>query len=136
MNPARHFTLAEANALLPRVKELVGQVRAHARALRARAASSGAPGEDTPAWDAGERQVDPAYFARLQALSAAADLLRDEGVQVKDLDRGLVDFPAQHEGRTVLLCWMEGEETIGHFHELDAGYAGRRPVEELRPGIE
>jgi hypothetical protein len=55
---------------------------------------------------------------RLQAL----------GVQVKDLDRGLVDFPALRDGEEVLLCWQVGEEVVAYWHGVDEGFAGRKPL--------
>jgi len=51
-------------------------------------------------------------------------------IQVKDLDRGLIDFPAMREGREVFLCWERGEDDIGFWHELETGYAGREPLDE------
>jgi hypothetical protein len=52
------------------------------------------------------------------------------GVQVKDLDIGLLDFPCQVEGRTVLLCWKLGEKGITHWHGTSEGFAGRKPIDE------
>jgi hypothetical protein len=52
------------------------------------------------------------------------------GVQVKDLDIGLLDFPCEVEGRTVLLCWKLGETGITHWHGTDEGFAGRNPIDE------
>jgi hypothetical protein len=52
------------------------------------------------------------------------------GVQVKDLDIGLLDFPCQVEGRTVLLCWKLGETGITHWHDTSEGFAGRKPIDE------
>lgn len=57
--------------------------------------------------------------------SVLKELDRSE-IQVKDLEKGLVDFPALIDGREVFLCWEKTEEDIGHWHELDAGYAGRK----------
>jgi hypothetical protein len=57
-------------------------------------------------------------MAQLQAL----------GVVVKDLDRGLIDFPHRREGREVYLCWEYGEERIDYWHETDSGYSGRQPL--------
>ena len=61
-------------------------------------------------------------FVELQAGAAA---LGEREIVLRDLDRGLIDFPAIREGREVYLCWIEGEPDIGFWHELDAGYAGR-----------
>jgi hypothetical protein len=52
------------------------------------------------------------------------------GVQVKDLDIGLLDFPCQVDGQTVLLCWRLGEKTITHWHGVSEGFAGRKPIDE------
>ena len=54
--------------------------------------------------------------------------LTDIGCQLKDIQAGLIDFPAEFEGRPILLCWKAGEESVGHWHEVDAGFSGRRPV--------
>jgi hypothetical protein len=51
-------------------------------------------------------------------------------VQVKDLEKGLLDFPCEVEGEIVLLCWLWGEEKITHYHGLEDGFAGRKPVTE------
>jgi hypothetical protein len=53
---------------------------------------------------------------------------RQGGIVLRDLDRGLIDFPAIRDGREVYLCWVEGEPDIGYWHELDAGYAGRQKL--------
>jgi hypothetical protein len=65
--------------------------------------------------------------AFLDMRSALADLQEQE-IVLRDLDRGLVDFPALREGREVYLCWIEGEDEIAFWHDLDAGYGGRQPL--------
>jgi len=70
------------------------------------------------------KQVGEA-FLELRAGAAAFDA-RD--IVLRDLDRGLVDFPALREDREVYLCWVDGEPEIGFWHDLDAGYAGRQPL--------
>lgn len=70
------------------------------------------------------RQVGEAF---LQVRELLAELLQ-RGIVVRDVDRGLVDFPAIREDREVYLCWELGEEEIGYWHELDAGYRGREPL--------
>jgi hypothetical protein len=67
--------------------------------------------------------------ARLDEL---VDELNDVGVELKDYQTGLVDFVGRHDGRDVYLCWKLGEERITHWHELNAGFAGRKPVSLLR----
>jgi len=51
-----------------------------------------------------------------------------QGVLIKDLDQGLIDFPAERDGRVVMLCWRLGEESISYWHEYDGGFPGRRPL--------
>ncbi len=71
--------------------------------------------------------------AELEALAAEIELclaeLDEIGLQVKDLDEGLVDFPALHEGREILLCWKVGEDRVAYWHGIDEGFAGRKPIE-------
>jgi hypothetical protein len=54
--------------------------------------------------------------------------LNEKGIEIKDLGRGLVDFPSEREGRVVYLCWMYGEDDITYWHELDTGFPGRQPI--------
>ena len=61
-------------------------------------------------------------------LVAVLEELERVGVQVKDLDRGLVDFPCPHRGRLVLLCWELGEDEVAFWHGADEGFAGRKPL--------
>jgi hypothetical protein len=65
-------------------------------------------------------------------LSELVDELRVVGVELKDFEKGLVDFPAVHEGREVFLCWHWGEDKVQTWHEIDAGYAGRQDVALLK----
>ena len=88
------------------------------RARRSRTASTG-NGGGTPG-----RQVGEA-FVELQ--SRLAELERRE-IVLRDLDRGLIDFPAVRDGREIYLCWVDGEPDIAFWHELDAGYAGRQAL--------
>jgi len=61
-------------------------------------------------------------------LAQAIDAVVELGLQVKDIDEGLVDFPALRHGETVLLCWMLGEDHVAHWHTIEDGFAGRRPL--------
>jgi hypothetical protein len=70
---------------------------------------------------------------REKAVQRIKDLLAEidaTGVQVKDLDIGLLDFPCEVEGQTVLLCWKLGENRITHWHTVSEGFAGRKPIDE------
>jgi hypothetical protein len=70
------------------------------------------------------KQVGEA-FLELQAGAAGFD---ERDIVLRDLDRGLVDFPSLRDGEEVYLCWVDGEPAIEYWHELDAGYAGRQPL--------
>ena len=125
MRHGRHYTLEAARAELPWVADrLAAMRRAHAALTDGDAREALA--EAAPGNGGGQRgrQVGEA-FAELQ-LGAAA--FRRREIVVRDLDRGLVDFPALREGREVYLCWVDGEPDIEFWHDLDAGFAGRRPL--------
>ena len=121
----RHYTLEQASALLPWVAARLAAMRdAHARMTDEEARSALAGGAPANGGGRPGRQVGEAFVelqAGLGALSAREIVLRD-------LERGLVDFPAVRDGEEVYLCWIDGEPEIGFWHELDAGYAGRRPL--------
>ena len=129
----RHFTPEEANAALahvrPLVERLVEERRAHVRALERQEALEGSirgNGGGIPPAELAESTAEVERLAR--RLARTVDELVERGVQVKDLDEGLVDFPALRHGETVLLCWKLGEDEIAFWHTVDAGFAGRRPL--------
>jgi len=123
--PVRRFTLEQANRSLPLVKRIVADIVAtHERATRQQGALEKAKGAEQKAAKA---ELD-AIVGRLETL---VDELSDVGCELKDYETGLIDFVGRHEGRDVYLCWKLGEEQITHWHELDAGFAGRKPVSQL-----
>ena len=94
--------------------------------------------DDDESYEFDPSSVDPIVVRQLAVFRALLETLRDDleelaadGVMVKDLDHGLVDFYAHHQGRDVLLCWRLGEREVSHWHEIEAGYRGRRPVDAL-----
>jgi hypothetical protein len=127
------FTLEEANALLVEVAPLVERMVERKRAFDQAEAEreellgqiAGNGGDLTPS-DVAEAATRVAEEAA--ALSALVEEIQEHGVQVKDLDLGLVDFPAIRDGDVVLLCWRLGEEEIAFWHGTDEGYAGRKPL--------
>jgi hypothetical protein len=128
VNHERHYTLEEANASLERVVQLLDALRAARERLadkEARAALS----EAAPANGGGEpgRVVSKGFLALRDALTE----LQAREIVLRDLDRGLVDFPALLDGREIYLCWEEGEDEIGFWHEPEAGFAGRRPIDDV-----
>jgi hypothetical protein len=132
----RTFTLDEAQALLPvlesllrtamNAKELMEQVEAEQQALAHRVFLNGGTYLDVV--PLARRKAE-----RMKAEQRAKDALAEIdsiGVQVKDLNMGLLDFPCQVEGRIVLLCWKLGEKSITHWHGTEEGFAGRKPIDE------
>ena len=122
------FTVQEANALLPNVRKIVGKIqRAHRQLGNHRE-------EAKKASEAAERggggiAAGVAYAGILTELTLQLSELETLGVQLKDFERGLVDFPSLREGRVVLLCWQLGEgDELEWWHDVDAGFAGRTPL--------
>lgn len=129
----RHFTPEEANDALAEVRPLVERMvthrRAHAAALARQEELEGhirGNGGGIPPAELADTAAEVEREAR--ELAHVIDELTDRGVEVKDIDEGLVDFPALRRGETVLLCWRLGEEEIGYWHTLEDGFAGRRPL--------
>lgn len=118
------FTVAQANSALPYVSRVVEDItQVYARIIELRR------GADRP--EGPEPDTEKEYEKTMDRLSELVDELHAVGVELKDFELGLVDFPAIHQGRDVLLCWKRGEADIGHWHEVDAGLAGRQPVAML-----
>lgn len=120
---AKHFTLAEARAMLPELRTLFADL--HARQHRARQADEalGKKLEQTGG-DLGGARLE-AMITEVVTLNSRVHHLQTRGVVIKDFQRGLVDFPAIHEGREVFLCWELEEDDIEFWHDIDAGYSGR-----------
>jgi hypothetical protein len=131
--PGRTFTPEEANDLLAEVRPLVERMverRADLLAARARQAEVAA---QVGGNGGGMDPRVPATLAEAateaeSGLHAAVRGLLELGVQVKDPDSGLVDFPSEREGEPVLLCWQLGEERVAFWHGLEDGFAGRQPL--------
>jgi hypothetical protein len=138
--PPRLWTAAEANARLPQLRELLPQLREWASRL---AEVHGELGRLSKFWGeelASRDQPDYALQQRLEAewrnlarrLDEAVRSLSAEGIEVKQLESGLVDFYAVLDGELVYLCWKLEEAEVGFFHSLDGGFASRRPLSELQ----
>ncbi|CAN5877799.1 DUF2203 domain-containing protein [soil metagenome] len=122
----RLFTVEEANALIPRLREILDELALHRDALREKAPDM-EPILDASTGNGGGR-AGSEYGAEAYNLYLAVERIRDLGVVLKDLDMGLLDFPHEREGRIVFLCWRPSEEKVAYWHDLDAGYAGRQPL--------
>ena len=132
----RSFTLAEAQSLLPVLeslirtaiegKNLIESVDTEFQAIAHRVFLNG--GTFLNIVHLARRKAE--REKTVQRVKDAIAEIDSIGVQVKDLDIGLLDFPCEVEGRTVLLCWKLGEKTITHWHGVSEGYAGRKPIDE------
>ena len=121
----KHFTLDEANALLPELRDLlrgIQSVRTHLVVDLERAAPvlqlsrSNGGGQETSG-----------YLTRIHELNDQLGRLAELGIQLKDIDRGLIDFPAWRGEQEVFLCWHLDEDDVRYWHDLESGYAGRQP---------
>lgn len=137
----RYFTLEQARALLPRVRNSMSQALQLHRHLRAAITRLGDAGHEVD-WGLlrGEQQLESADESARRSLARARMIyttLRESvseienlGVEVKSVMNGLIDFPSWCDGeREVLLCYKLGEPELAFFHDLDEGFAGRRPIE-------
>jgi hypothetical protein len=125
MRHSRHFTLDEANASIPWVVAKLAALRdARARLTDQQARQALTEGSPTNGGGHPGKQLGEA-FVELQNGIAAFD---HRGIVLRDLDSGLIDFPAIRDEEEIYLCWIDGETEIGHWHSLDAGYAGRQPL--------
>jgi hypothetical protein len=129
----RHFTPEEANELLGEVRPLAESLVAHRQAFAAAAARhahlTGQIAGNGGDFDLAETRAGAEKLEReAEAVAEAVESLQRLGVLVKDLDRGLVDFPALRGGDEVLLCWQVGEDEVAFWHGVDEGFAGRKPL--------
>ena len=134
----RLYTVDEVNALLPKVIarwETVMQLRSQLKGLYQELEAAGAPpGQPAPADASAKVARDRAVFDGLaEALKDEVEAINATGCVIRDIESGLCDWEGEHEGRVVWLCWRYGERECGWFHELDAGFRGRRPISELKP---
>jgi hypothetical protein len=122
------FTIEEANALLPSVRESLQKIQRCRRRLGAFRHEAKLAAESAELGGGG-MEGGALYAIVLTNFTAEISELEILGVQLKDFDRGLVDFPSLREGRVVLLCWQLGEgEEVEWWHDMDSGFAGRTPL--------
>jgi hypothetical protein len=119
----RLFDVAAADALLPVLRDLLPRLRASRQAL----IDASTRITDAVAADGGG-VAGGDWFEAQERLRADLMTLADEGILLRDPASGLVDFPAEVEGRRVFLCWRLGEERVAWFHGPQAGYSGRKPL--------
>ena len=129
---ARYFTVEDANDLLPTIEPVLTNLQS----LRERMvhiagavadfellASGNGHGEH---WEALQPDND---MRRLRdEIRERVRFLEEIGIQIKDIEHGVVDFPARMFGREILLCWRLGEDSVDHWHDADSGFSGRQPL--------
>ncbi|RIK68538.1 MAG: DUF2203 domain-containing protein [Planctomycetota bacterium] len=123
------FTLEHANRTIPLVKRIVADMVKQYKRVSSLEERCHIRRPDVSQEE--HHAVRRQYEIELDRLRDLYEELTAIGCELKDWRMGLVDFPAIVDGREVELCWRHGEERIGHFHEIGAGYSGRRPLGEV-----
>jgi hypothetical protein len=129
----RYFTVDEANEALLEVRPLTEELVAHRRALvdlqeRQSAVTRRIAGNGGNVTPSELQEVQEQLDEEVAGIARCVARIHELGALVKDLDDGLVDFPAKWDGEDVLLCWRLGEDEIAFWHGLDEGYSGRKPL--------
>ena len=116
------FSPEKANALIPVLEPLIDEMWRKRRELAILLL------EGDPAISAGHAKQTPLIAALKSEVIRLVHRIESHGCMMKDLDLGLVDFPALREGRPILLCWKQGEPAIAHWHGADEGFSRRKPL--------
>ena len=132
----KYFTIEEANRALPLVRAIVADIVAKyaeiaerkARLDQVRGSRSSRKRGSPDVYGEELAQVEEDLDREIGQLQAFIEELEKLGVELKDISRGLVDFRGLMDGREVYLCWLLGEDEVGHWHELDAGFSGRQSL--------
>ena len=125
--PKRYFTLEEANAYVPVLESWLADMQSYRETIEDLQDEMG-PVLGNVHLDTGGPAASR-FAVALHRLQAYAHRIREEGIQLRDVETGLVDFPSIRFEREVFLCWKRGEMSVKHWHELDGGYAGRQTLE-------
>jgi hypothetical protein len=124
----RLFTLAEAQGLIPQLRSLIEEISEAWNRIRELNPEI-QKARDAAAFD-GFSKSGVEYVEAVSHLMLLIHQVKDMGVILKDADKGLCDFPYMRQGRVVYLCWQLGEERIEYWHDIEAGFAGREPLDE------
>jgi hypothetical protein len=132
--PKRLFTPREANSALDEVRPVAERLVALRARMRELAEAQGenilAIGGNGVGYAATDLKAARSELEQLaDQVGAAVSELEGAGVVVKDLDLGLLDFPGMRDGEEIELCWQVGEDAVGYWHPLEAGYRGRKPID-------
>ena len=122
----RYFTLQQAQDTLTKIRPLMDEIQSIRQEILARRPDVW-PVVERAAGNGGS-QAASKLVREFERLDALVHQVQDTGVLFKDINLGLLDFPALRNGREVYLCWKHGEEAIEFWHEIETGYAGRRPI--------
>jgi len=123
---ANYFTLQQARNTLTAIRPLMDEIQTIRQEILERRPDIW-PVVERAAGNGGS-QAASKLIREFERLDALVHQVQDTGVLFKDINLGLLDFPALRNGREVYLCWKHGEEDIEFWHEIDAGYAGRQPI--------
>jgi hypothetical protein len=128
----RYFTVEEARALVPRLRGLLIALQAEKRELDQLLGELRrlAPLAFLNGHGAQLECIEQRVAELTRSIREKVRVIHQLGVEVKDLDMGIVDFPSLRDGREVYLCWRVDEPTVAYWHDLDAGFRGRQPLEE------
>lgn len=122
----RYFTVEEANKILPRIRPLMERLAETVREIQELASAVKPMFANAP--KNGGHVKGSAFIIAQQGVQQQIERIQAFGCVIKDLEIGLVDFPALRDGREVELCWRLGEDRIEFWHEVNAGYRGRQPL--------
>lgn len=127
--PRRSYTLEEANALIPQVRAVLLQLAFEQRRLQATHAEMhrqlAGDGDPSSAHEASRLEQEAAEIG--EGIRSLAAMLEEMGVQLRDPEMGLVDFPGERDGQRVWLCWRLADPEVAFWHGTDEGYATRKP---------
>lgn len=123
MTEDRLYTLEEANAELPDLRERLPRLRIARDGLIAASERI----KEAVASDGGG-VAEAGWFTHQQTLKTELEHLAERGILLRDPEVGLIDFPAERGGRPVYLCWRLGEDQVAWYHEANAGFGSRKPL--------
>jgi hypothetical protein len=119
----RTYTPAEADAVLPELRERLERIRANRQVMLGAAERIRGQVEAD-----GGGHFGNDYWQAARALKADVEHLAAQNIVLRDPETGLIDFPGERDGRPVFLCWRLGEDRVEHWHEVESGYLGRKPL--------
>lgn len=123
----QYFTLQEANEALQIIRPLMDDVQVIRQKILENQPEAW-PAIEKSAGNGGNRALSN-LVQDFEKLDGLVHQIQDTGAQIKDINTGLLDFSAQKNGREVYLCWQHGEDDIQYWHEIEAGFTGRQPIQ-------